>query len=388
MSHLHGNVSSMATIASFGTQESEAARVGALTEDHRQSFDDAARLGATYVPTLQMIVGAGFVTTLVWGGAQVTAGAMSPGAFNVLGFSDLRLLAALGRMGVFLDDYQRTQAALRRIFDVLDMQPSIVSGDRALPAAEVKGDVRLDHVDFRYESDRKVFTGLSLHFPAGKTVGLVGVSGAGKSTVLKLIQRLYDASGGAVRIDGVDVRDFRTEDLRRAIAVVPQEISMFAGTIRDNIAYGAIDAPLEDVVAAAQAAEAHDFIMGLPDGYETRVGFGGHSLSVGQRQRIAIARVVLANRPILLFDEATSALDHETEASVQRSLRSITAGRTTIMVAHRLSTIRHADRIYVLDEGEIRESGRHDELIAADGIYASLWRVQTGEAISSRKARP
>ena len=384
---LHGNISGMATITSFATQEAEAERTALAGLKHIDSLRAANELSALYVPTLKLIIGAGFITTMTWGGAMVASGALTVGAYNAMGYSELRLFAMLGRLGIFLDDYQRTLVSLKRITDVLSMEPSIVSGPRRLPAAAVRGDINFDDVDFAYTPDRKIFNNLSLRFPAGATVGIVGASGAGKSTLLKLLQRFYDVQAGSVRLDGEDIRDLRLHDLRCAIATVPQEIAIFAGTIRDNIAYGKPHASDADVITAARAAEAHEFIEALPAGYGTRVGYGGLSLSAGQRQRLAIARVVLADRPILLFDEATSALDHHTEASVQRSLHDLTADRTTVIVAHRLAMVRHADLIYVLDDGEVRESGSHDELVKAEGVYASMWRVQTGEALGPRRDR-
>jgi ATP-binding cassette, subfamily B, bacterial len=205
-----------------------------------------------------------------------------------------------------------------------------------------------------------------LTFAAGSTTGIVGATGAGKSTILNLIVRFYDAQHGRVSLDGVDLRELRLDDLREAVAMVSQQVTLFAGTVRDNIAYARPDAPIDDVIEAARIAEAHDFIDALPDKYETRIGFAGLALSGGQRL------------PILLFDEATSALDHATEAALQRSLEIVTANRTTVIVAHRLSTIRHADLIYVIDDGRVCESGQHDTLIKAGGLYASMWGVQTG----------
>ena len=382
---LHGNISGMATITSFATQEAEAERTTEAGLKHIESLRAANDLSSLYVPTLKLIIGAGFITTMTWGGAMVANGALTVGAYNAMGYSELRLFAMLGRLGVFLDDYQRTQVSLKRVTDVLSMQPSIVSGPTPLPARAVRGDIRFEDVDFAYTPDRKIFNGLSLQFPQGATVGIVGPSGAGKSTLLKLLQRFYDVQSGVVRVDGRDIRDLQLHDLRCAIGTVPQEIAIFAGTIRDNIAYGRPQASDAEVIAAATAAGAHDFIEELPAGYASRVGYGGLSLSAGQRQRLAIARVVLADRPILLFDEATSALDHHTEAAVQRSLHDLTTDRTTVIVAHRLSMVRQADLIYVLDDGEVRESGNHDDLVKADGVYASMWRVQTGEALGPRR---
>ena len=374
-----GNVAGMATIASFNAQADEAARVRAASEQYRVSALEAEHIEAVYVPTLRTIAGAGFVTTLIWGAGRAATGNLSAGAVDTVAMMQLRLLSSLARMGVGLDQYQKTATALERIYATLDKAPTIVSGPRLLPAAAVAGDVVFDDVVFGYDPARPVLNRLSMHCPAGKTTGIVGASGAGKSTLLKLLMRFWDAQSGTVRIDGVDVRDLNVEHLRTAIALVSQQITLFAGTIRDNIAYGHRDATIEQVMDAARVAEAHDFIEALPGGYDSVIGFGGLTLSGGQRQRIAIARAVLSNRPLLLFDEATSALDHATEAALQRSLEVATAGRTTVIVAHRLSKIRHADVIYVIHNGGIHEHGRHDELIAAGGIYAGMWRVQTGE---------
>jgi ATP-binding cassette, subfamily B, bacterial len=384
---LHGNVTGLSTIAAFNTADAEAAHIAQASERHLASDRAAYRLSAAYVPTLQMIVGGGFITTLVWGGALVSRGKLAPGAYNVMGFSELRLLVALGRLGVSLENYQRTKISIDRVLGILDIKPTITSGPIALPAQATGGEVRFDNVVFGYEPDRQVLKGLTLEFAAGKTTGIVGETGAGKSTILRLLLRFYDPQGGSVRLDGIDLRELDLDQLRSTIAIVPQEIVLFAGSVRDNIAYARSNASFDEVVHAATIAEAHDFIQHLPNGYDTIIGNGRRQLSTGQKQRIAIARAALANRPILLFDEATSGLDNQTEAAVQRSLQEVTANRTTVIVAHRLSTIRHADLIYVLDDGQVREQGRHDELVARDGIYASMWRVQTGE-LTSKKRRP
>jgi ATP-binding cassette subfamily B protein len=374
-----GNVSGMSTISSFNAQRIEAERVEEAGARFRASIGDADRSEAVYVPTLRAIAGTGFVTTLVWGGAQVSQGTLSVGGLDTMALAQLRLLAAVARMGVSLDSYQRTAAALDRIYQTLDLTPSIVGGTRALPSRTTSGELTFDNVVFGYDPARPVLRGLSLRCPAGRTTGIVGATGVGKSTLFKLLLRFYDIQSGRVCVDGVDVRDLRLDDLREAIAMVSQQITLFAGTIHDNIAYARPDASFDEVVHAARTAEAHEFIEALPDGYEARIGFGGLTLSGGQRQRLAIARAVLANRPILLFDEATSALDHATEAALQRSLEVATRNRTTIIVAHRLSTIRHSDIIYVLEDGCVSEAGQHDELIAAGGLYASMWGVQTGD---------
>jgi len=209
----------------------------------------------------------------------------------------------------------------------------------------------------------------------------VGATGAGKSTVIKLLLRFYDATAGAVRVDGVDVRELALDELRGAIGLVSQDVFLFHGTVRENIAYGRRDATDAEIVEAARVAEAHDFILALPEGYDTIVGERGQKLSGGQRQRVSIARAVLKDPPILVLDEATSSVDNETEAAIQRSMEKIAVGRTTIVIAHRLSTVRNADRIYVLEQGRVAEAGSHDELVAREGLYAALWNVQTGTAL-------
>ncbi|KXK41238.1 ABC transporter ATP-binding protein, partial [Nitrosomonas europaea] len=220
---------------------------------------------------------------------------------------------------------------------------------------------------------------LSLTVHAGQTIALVGATGSGKSTVVKLLLRFYEPQQGRILLDGHDIRDLRLHDLRKSIGLVSQDVYLFHGTVYENIAYGSSSASMEDVIAAARTAEAHDFIMELPDDYQTIVGERGQKLSGGQRQRISIARAVLKNPPVLVLDEATSAVDNETEAAIQRSLERITVGRTTIVIAHRLSTIRNAHCIYVLDKGEVVETGTHEALLARNGLYANLWQVQTGE---------
>jgi ATP-binding cassette subfamily B protein len=238
----------------------------------------------------------------------------------------------------------------------------------------------LDSVSFEYANtdNLSVIDNLSLKIPAGETVGIVGSTGAGKTTLVKLLLRFYDVQKGCLSLDGHDLRDLKLADLRKAIGFVSQDIYLFHGTVRENIAYGTFDAPQDEIIKAAKIAEAHDFIMSLPQGYDTIVGERGQKLSGGQRQRVSIARAVLKNPPVLILDEATSAVDNETEALIQRSLEKIAIGRTTIVIAHRLSTIRNADRIFVLEHGQLKEQGKHDELVAEGGIYARLWGVQTG----------
>jgi ATP-binding cassette subfamily B protein len=232
-----------------------------------------------------------------------------------------------------------------------------------------------------YNTVRPVIRNVSLRIPAGETVALVGATGSGKSTLVKLLLRFYDVQSGRICLDGHDIRGLRLDDLRSAIGLVSQDVFLFHGTVRENIAYGTFDASMEEIVAAAKVAEADEFIAALPEGYETIVGERGQKLSGGQRQRLSIARAVLKDPPVLILDEATSSVDNETEAAIQRSMERITVGRTTIVIAHRLSTVRNADRIYVLENGVLREAGRHEELVETNGIYAGLWKVQTGSRL-------
>jgi ATP-binding cassette subfamily B protein len=331
-----------------------------------------------------MVIVLGFMATLVYGGLLVVeGGSLAVGAYSVMVFLTQRLLWPLTRLGSTVDLYQRAMASTTRIFELLDTRVGIESGTRRLPVTEVEGEVVLDDVRFAYGNGVPILHGISLRMPAGRTTAIVGATGSGKSTLIKLLLRFYDVTGGAVRVDGHDLRDLDMSDLRRAIGLVSQDVFLFHGTVAENIAYGSFGATREAVVAAATVAEAHDFIMDLPEGYDTVVGERGQKLSGGQRQRISIARAVLKDPPILILDEATSSVDNETEAAIQRSLERISRDRTTIVIAHRLSTVRNAHHIFVLDKGRIAEQGRHDDLVAHDGPYATLWRVQTGAQLGA-----
>jgi len=377
---LHGNVAGMSTIASFASQQAESVRVENVSAESKSTTQRMNVIRAAYIPAIKMVAGASFLTTLCYGGMLAERGAMSVASLNLMGQSSIKLLTALARLGVSLEQYQRMMVSLGRVNKLLERQPQVVSGQIPMTQHHAAADITFNNVVFGYEPDRPLLRGLSLHFPAGKTTGVVGSTGTGKTTILKLLSRFYDIQSGSIAVGGVDIREFCLDSLRESISIVPQQIFLFSGTVRDNIAYAKPESSMDVVESAAHIAKADDFIAMLPNGYDTLVGEGGVKLSGGQQQRLAIARTVLADRPILLFDEATSAMDYETEAAIQRSLRNVTAGRTTIVVAHRLSTVRNADLIYVLDEGQLREQGRHEELLLAGGIYAGLWRLQTGEA--------
>lgn len=377
-SRLANNLSGITTIKSFTTEAYELERLRQESEAYRYSNRKAIALSAAFIPLIRMIILAGFTAILLYGGMEVVEGNLAVGTYSVLVFLTQRLLWPLTRLGQTLDLYQRAMASTNRVMDLLDTPIAIHPGHLSLPVEAIRGEVNLDNITFAYDPRQPVIKNLSLHIPAGNTIAIVGSTGSGKSTLVKLLLRLYEVQGGKITLDGIDIREIRLSDLRRGIGLVSQDVFLFHGTVRENIAYGNPDANLSEVIAAAKIAEAHDFICQLPQEYDTIVGERGQKLSGGQRQRIAIARAVLKNPPILILDEATSAVDNETEAAIARSLEKITANRTTIAIAHRLSTIRHADCIYVLEFGQLVEWGTHEELLSQQGVYANLWRVQTG----------
>lgn len=376
---LSNNLTGIATIKSFTAEAYETEHIRRESQKYREANRHAIRLSSAFGPLIRMVIVAGFIAILVFGGQLALDGRLNVGLYSVLVFMTQRLLWPLTDLGQTFDLYQRAMASTTRILDLLDIEPQINSGDTTLPTATVKGAMKLEDVRFSYKNGAEIIKGLSLDIPAGETVAIVGATGAGKSTVIKLLLRFYDPLQGRVTLDEHDLRDLTLDSVRGAIGLVSQDVFLFHGTVRENITYGTFDATDEQVFAAAKIAEAHDFIMSLPQGYETIVGERGQKLSGGQRQRISIARAVLKDPPVLILDEATSSVDNETEAAIQRSLERIAVGRTTILIAHRLSTVRNADRIYVLEHGQLREHGRHEELSTGNGIYASLWRVQTGE---------
>ncbi|MBW3574715.1 MAG: ABC transporter ATP-binding protein/permease [Actinobacteria bacterium] len=376
------NLGGITTIKAFTAEDREAARVRRVSDDYRVANREAIKRSSAFIPMIRMAILAGFTCTLLIGGALVLDGTLEVGIYSVLVFMTQRLLWPLTDLGETLDLYQRGMASTRRILDLLAVRPTMVAGTAEL-AEPVRGELTFAGVSFGYADGPDVLAGIDLHVPAGATHAVVGATGAGKSTLVRLLLRFADPRSGGVLLDGIDVRSLSYAGLRRSIGYVSQDVFLFQGTVRDNIAYGRPDASGGDIRAAARLAEAHEFIVELPAGYETVVGERGQKLSGGQRQRISIARAILRDPAVLILDEATSAVDNETEAAIQRSLARVAEGRTALVIAHRLSTVRHADRIWVLERGRIVEAGTHEELLDVAGLYAALWRVQTGEAVAA-----
>ncbi|MCC3429334.1 MULTISPECIES: ABC transporter ATP-binding protein [unclassified Microcoleus] len=375
---LSNNLTGITTIKSFTSEDYETQRIETQSQAYRQSNRRAIAISAAFIPLIRVVIFLGFIATLFLGGLEVVAGRLSVGTYSVLVFLTQRLLWPLTRLGDTMDRYQRAMASTNRVMNLLDTPIAIRTGDIRLPVSSIKGTLEFKNVTFYYNQRKPILQYFSLTLPAGKTTAIVGATGSGKSTLVKLIMRLYEVQYGQIYLDGIELTTLNLKDLRRAIGLVSQDVFLFHGTVAQNIAYGTFDATDREIVNAAQIAEADEFIAQLPDGYNTIVGERGQKLSGGQRQRIAIARAVLKNPPILILDEATSAVDNETEAAIQRSLERITKNRTTIAIAHRLSTVRNADCIFVMEQGRVVESGHHEQLIEHNGVYASLWRVQSG----------
>ncbi|HEV7369040.1 ABC transporter ATP-binding protein [Arenibaculum sp.] len=365
-------------VKAYGMEEYEKTRAAGIIDRLFQLTHKGFRVQAVSTPVTEILSGVAIVTVILYGGYQVIAGERTAGALFSFITAFLLAYEPMKRLGKLNGQLQAGLAAAERVLGVLDTRPAIVDSPGARVLAPERHDIRFEGVSFSYAGGKSALLGVDLLVPAGAKVALVGSSGAGKSTILNLIPRFYDVDGGSVSIGGIDVRDVTLASLRSRIALVSQEVALFDDTIRANIAYGRIGATEEEVLAAARAAAAHEFITDLPDGYDTVVGEFGVKLSGGQRQRIAIARAMLRNAPILLLDEATSALDTESERLVQSALARLQEGRTTLVIAHRLSTIIDADRICVVEGGRVVESGTHADLLRRRGVYARLYSLQDG----------
>lgn len=373
---LQDTLSGIRVVQSFANEEIEKKKFAASNENFLVSKKENYRCMGSFSSWNIFFQGLMYLTVLVFGGYLISQDKMEPADLAMYALyigifiSPIQILVELTEM------IQKGLSGFRRFSAIMETEPDIEDAEDARELTNVKGDVNYDHVTFRYNDDEPVLSDVSFSIPAGRSIALVGPSGGGKTTICSLLPRFYELTGGKITIDGEDIKEFTLQSLRKNIGIVQQDVYLFCGTVRENIAYGKPDASDEEIVEAAKNANIHDFIMSLPDGYDTFVGERGTRLSGGQKQRISIARVFLKNPPILILDEATSALDNESERHIQKSLEELSKNRTTITIAHRLSTIRGADEIIVITENGIAERGSHDELMKTDGIYAKYYRMQ------------
>ncbi len=367
------------TVKYFGAERREAARYDSAMEKYEGAAIKTAQSLAFLNFGQSFLITMGLIGVMVMAAIGVQNGALTVGDFVMVNAYMLQITIPLNFLGTVYREIRQSLVDMGEMFNLLEQPAEVVDAPDAKPLKVSGGRIELDQVDFGYNADRPILKGVSVTAEPGQMVAICGSTGSGKSTIGRLLFRFYDVNGGALRIDGQDVRQVTQESLHGAIGVVPQDTVLFNDTIRYNIAYGRDGATQSEIEAAAKSAQIHDFILSLPDGYETTVGERGLKLSGGEKQRVGIARTLLKDPPILLLDEATSALDSETEADIQDALMQAGRGRTVLVIAHRLSTIAEADRIIVLEKGEIIEQGTHDDLLEKDGRYAQLWRRQQSE---------
>lgn len=373
---LQESVASARVIKSFVREDYEVDRFDVENKANFRANMKNAQLMATLTPVVELVAAIG-VTMIIWyGGNNVINGTITAGSLVAFLTYAVNISNPIKRLTRVIGNIQKALAAAQRVFMIIDMPEEIAESRDAKQLPEVSGKVEFQNVSFAYNDKGNVITDLSFSVKPGEVIAIVGPSGAGKSTIANLLPRFYDVNKGDIKIDGHSVREVTLDSLREQVGIVPQETMLFNGSVYNNILYGRLDATKEEIEAAAKAANAHDFIMQLTDGYETKLGDRGVNLSGGQRQRIAIARAILKNPRILILDEATSALDTESERVVQEALDRLMVGRTSFVIAHRLSTVKNADKILVLEKGNLVESGTHDELLAVDGLYAHLYKIQ------------
>ncbi len=378
--NLSNSITGILTVKSFNREKKESERITLSSNEVKSANYHAIRLSAAFIPIIRIAILFGFTATLLIGGFLALDGEIKVATYSVMLFITQRLLWPLTELGVIFDSYQKAMASFRRIINLKNTKPTIDNGNEKLTSLNEK--IEISNLNFEYVKNFPVLNDISIDINKGQTTAIVGSTGSGKSTLIKLILRLYDSTSGEIKFDGKNIRDLELDSLRNKIGLVSQDIFLFEGTVFENIAYGNLDAKDEEVWEAARLSESDKFINLLPNKENTIVGERGQKLSGGQRQRISIARAILKNPEILILDEATSAVDNETEAAIQRSINTLKEGRTVIAIAHRLSTIRNAEIIYVLEEGKVVESGNHESLLEINGVYSKLWSVQTGEKIS------
>ena len=376
---LNNNLHGMTTIKSYTAEDYEISNISKYSDYYRLQNRSAIKLSSMIVPIIRMAVLSGFIVTLILGGWLTIEEKLAVGSYSVMIFLTQRLLWPFTRIGQTFDLYQRAMASTHRILSLLETRIIIDNPDKSETRdVPTGGDISFKGVTFSYDKHTNIFQNFNLDISDGEFIGIVGTTGSGKSTLIRLLLRFYDPGSGNIFINGISIKHFRLSDLRGLISLVSQDVFLFDGSVRDNIIYGNQNASAEEIEKACQNSEASDFIEKLPDKYDTAVGERGVILSGGQKQKISIARALLKDSQIVVFDEATSSVDNDTEASIQRSLIRLRGKKTMIVIAHRLSTVRQADKIYVLGDGGIKESGSHEDLIAKNGQYKKLWNIQTG----------
>ena len=383
---ISNSIGGMATIKAFTAERRESGRLREASDAYVEANRRAIRMSSAFVPLIRMAILVGFLATFVVGGLRALEGTLNVGAYGMLVFLTQRLLWPLTRLAQTVDLYERAMASTRRILALVETDARVRDTGGDALERPVRGELAFESVTFRYPDSGAGVDAVDLAVPAGRTVALVGTTGSGKSTLIKLLLRFYPTDAGTIRLDGHPIESLSLESLRRSIGLVSQDVFLFEGSVAENIAYGDPEASAEAIREAAVASEAIDFVEALPEGFGTLVGERGVKLSGGQRQRLSLARAILKDPPVLILDEATSAVDNETEAAIQRSLAVVSRDRTVLMVAHRLSTIVAADEIVVLEHGRVVERGTHAELVRADGHYARQWRVQTGGTMTTTTA--
>ena len=375
---IFNNLIGISTIKSFVTEKIESKRVSSLSNEYRLKNKHAIKLSSAFVPLVRMGVLSGFLGTMIIGSYLALDGTIAVGSYSVLVFLTQRFLWPFTTLGETVDLFERSKASTKRILDLLDTPQKIKDNKKSIILNDFNHDIKFKNINFHYLESKPIFDNLNLTIKKNSLVGIVGQTGSGKTTIIKLLLRFYDTISGSVNIGSKEIKNIKIKNLRENIGYVSQDIFMFDGSIKDNIAYPNIG-DNDKVVTAAKQSQAHEFIIKLENGYDTLIGERGQKLSEGQKQRIAIARAIYKNPPILIFDEATSSVDNETELLLQKALYNISKDRTTIVIAHRLSTVRNADNIFVLGNGSIIESGNHNELLNKKGVYNKLWEIQTGK---------